>query len=172
MRALLSLVILLASLGAILLWRLGSPSHPLEARSRPPADPSTGVLVLGVEEPPSSPPPAPAPIVQSEEPSVHATPPPLRTPAPRKAEADAAANPGPPSRDESPVTPPMPKPLHYRVAAGDTLYGIVHRAYGRASESLIAAVAKANDLTDPGHLVVGQDLVLPELPGYPAPRRP
>jgi len=72
----------------------------------------------------------------------------------------------------TPPTPPVAQDFLYQVAPGDTLYRIVVRHYGTAPESLIDAVAKANGLTDPSRIAVGEDLKLPKVPGFAAPQRP
>lgn len=69
-------------------------------------------------------------------------------------------------------TPPVAQDFLYRVAPGDTLYRIVVRHYGTAPESLVDAVAKANDLSDPSRIAVGEDLKLPTVTGFAAPQRP
>jgi len=78
-----------------------------------------------------------------------------------------------------PVLPvdPSPKPpvslvLRHTVVEGDTLYSLVSRAYGMAPETLLHAVAEANDLRDPSALNLGQVLVLPVLEGFKAPQKP
>jgi len=72
----------------------------------------------------------------------------------------------------APVVSAVPAPLHYQVAKGDTFYGIVSRAYGKAPESLRDTVAAANRLDDPSQLKVGQELLLPIVDGYATPKRP
>jgi LysM domain-containing protein len=62
--------------------------------------------------------------------------------------------------------------LVYTVLANETMYGILLRAYGKASPDLIEAVAAANDLDDPSALKVGQPLRLPLVEGFPAPKNP
>jgi len=74
--------------------------------------------------------------------------------------------------DPTPPTSPVAKDFVYQVAPGDTLYRIVVRHYGTAPESLVDAVAKANGLSDPSRIAVGDDLKLPTVPGFAAPQRP
>jgi nucleoid-associated protein YgaU len=62
--------------------------------------------------------------------------------------------------------------LRYTVKEGDTLYGILSRAYGKANQALIDSVAVASDLDDPSRLSPGMVLVLPQVPGFDAPKRP
>lgn len=87
-----------------------------------------------------------------------------------------AENPAPgpgtePDLDPEP-SPPVAQDFLYRVAPGDTLYRIVVRHYGTAPESLVDAVAKANGISDPSRIAVGEDLKLPTVPGFAAPQRP
>jgi nucleoid-associated protein YgaU len=49
--------------------------------------------------------------------------------------------------------------MQYQVVAGDTLSGLAHRFYG--DERRWRAISAANDLTDPDHIVVGQELLIP-----------
>jgi nucleoid-associated protein YgaU len=77
--------------------------------------------------------------------------------------------------DTPPVTPTPPvvaAVLEYTVVSGDSLYGIVRRAYGSAPERLIDAVATANHMDDPSSLNLGQVLRLPIIEGFPAPQKP
>ena len=80
--------------------------------------------------------------------------------------------------EETPNQPMLPKPpvvatvLEYTVVPGDTLYGIVQRAYGTATEGLIDAVAAANGMVDPSTLDLGQVLRLPTIEGFSAPLKP
>lgn len=62
--------------------------------------------------------------------------------------------------------------LRYTVQSGDTLYGILMRAYGKADEALIDSIAVASDLDDPSQLSVGLTLILPKVPGYQDPKQP
>ncbi len=49
----------------------------------------------------------------------------------------------------------------YSVAAGDTLYSI-----SRSQGVDVGMLAAANNITDPGQLAVGQDLIIPSMPGH------
>jgi nucleoid-associated protein YgaU len=74
-----------------------------------------------------------------------------------------------------PATPPAEdeiEGIRYTVKEGDTLYGILSRAYGKANQALIDSVAVASDLDDPSRLSPGMVLVLPQVPGFDAPKRP
>ena len=42
-------------------------------------------------------------------------------------------------------------------------------AYGKATPELIETVASANDMNDPGALVLGQTLILPIVEGFETP---
>jgi LysM repeat protein len=61
------------------------------------------------------------------------------------------------------LPPPMEQPITYVVRAGDTLFGIAAE-YGVSVEDLM----RANDLTDPNFLTLGQTLTIP-VPGTPLP---
>jgi nucleoid-associated protein YgaU len=50
-------------------------------------------------------------------------------------------------------------PEKYQVKSGDTLWGLALRFYGDGRRHRVIAVA--NDLTDPDHIVVGQELEIP-----------
>lgn len=86
-------------------------------------------------------------------------------------------DPTPPQVDPEPVVIP-PKPpvvpaiLQYTVVSGDSLYGIVKRAYGTAPEDLVNTIATANGLADPSALGLGQVLRLPVIEGFTAPQKP
>lgn len=47
----------------------------------------------------------------------------------------------------------------YQVISGDTLWGLAERFYGDGRRHMVIAVA--NDLADPDHIVVGQELEIP-----------
>ncbi len=72
----------------------------------------------------------------------------------------------------SPTDAPAPNVVRHRVGEGETLYRIVLRAYGSAPQELIDRVARANGLDDPSRIAVGQELILPSIPGWPAPKHP
>jgi nucleoid-associated protein YgaU len=59
----------------------------------------------------------------------------------------------------------------YVVVAGDSLSEICSVAYGTARKDVVEAVARANGLTDPGAIRVGQHLVLPPLAELSSPPR-
>lgn len=59
------------------------------------------------------------------------------------------------------TVPIVEEPVTYAVRAGDTLFGIA-AAYGVSLEELM----RANDLTDPDFLTLGQKLIIP-IPGTP-----
>jgi LysM repeat protein len=59
------------------------------------------------------------------------------------------------------IVPAVEEPVTYAVKAGDTLFGIA-AAYGVSLEELM----RANDLTDPDFLTLGQTLIIP-IPGTP-----
>lgn len=93
-------------------------------------------------------------------------------------EENGPVTPEPPATEpstEEPAAPPAEEEipgLRYTVKEGDTLYGILTRAYGKANQALIDSVAVASDLDDPGRLSPGMTLVLPQVPGFDAPKRP
>jgi nucleoid-associated protein YgaU len=69
--------------------------------------------------------------------------------------------------------PPLPKVseskiVRYAVRSGDTLSRIVMRCYGTRSGTVIEAVFKANRgvLESPDELKVGDELILPPVPGF------
>lgn len=49
----------------------------------------------------------------------------------------------------------------YTVQSGDTMEGIVRKFYGNYSTEKVNAVMKANNMTDPNKLGIGQKLVIP-----------
>ena len=49
--------------------------------------------------------------------------------------------------------------MKYQVVSGDTLFKIAEQFYGNGS--MYTALAVINHLTDPDHLVVGQQLEMP-----------
>ncbi len=73
---------------------------------------------------------------------------------------------------ESGSDPAGAQAVRYQVQDNDTLYSILLRAYGKASEDLIDRVAMANGMDDPSNLGLGQELVLPVFPGYSPPKLP
>jgi LysM repeat protein len=95
-------------------------------------------------------------------PSVTAAPSPSPTPTSTPAPTQApTVTPFPtpttaPTPSAGPTPTPAPTPLVYRVRRGDTLTAIANR-YGVT----IAALRKANGITDPNVIVVGQKLVIP-----------
>jgi len=103
---------------------------------------------------------------------------------PETTPAKPATQPGqnPPNQPEAseqapiePTTPPAEdeiEGIRYTVKEGDTLYGILSRAYGKANQALIDSIAVASDLDDPSRLSPGMVLVLPQVPGFDAPKRP
>lgn len=148
----------------------GTPARPANRDTQPPAGEQEGSQP-GTEGSPSSP---------SGEGS---------TPPAGEASNDpgelASHQPSTPPAQEPPTTPPAPQEeppaeeedpgfagLRYTVQEGDTLYGILTRAYGKANQTLIDAVAVASELDDPGMLKPGMVLVLPEVTGFSAPKQP
>ena len=67
---------------------------------------------------------------------------------------------------------PDPPTMRYVVGHGDTLYGIATKAYGVKSVRVVTAIYHANTsvLKSPDALRIGQELVLPHIPGLEAPR--
>ncbi len=91
-------------------------------------------------------------------PEVSATAPPTLAPTPT---ATPAPTPTPiptaePSPTPSPTPTPVPTPIVHVVKRGETLSGIALR-YGVT----VAAISKANGITDPNVIIVGQQLVIP-----------
>lgn len=93
-----------------------------------------------------------------------------------KPQPEETAPPVQPQLPAKPVTPPPATEeiagLRYTVKDGDTLYGILSRAYGKANQALIDSIAVASDLDDPSRLSPGMVLVLPQVPGFDPPKRP
>lgn len=93
---------------------------------------------------------------------------PLR-PTPEAVEEVAANTPQPPAQppQPTPASPPAaPRQMH-RVAERDTLYSIATKYYGRPNEQNYKLILEANKLTlaSAQKLQVGQELVIPPLPG-------
>ena len=75
---------------------------------------------------------------------------------------DAAVVPAAETQQTQPLASPallVERPITYVVKAGDTLFGIA-AAYGVSLEDLM----RANDLTDPDHIIAGQRLIIPSGP--------
>ncbi|MBL7008776.1 MAG: LysM peptidoglycan-binding domain-containing protein [Planctomycetes bacterium] len=174
MRGVLLLISIVALMALVLVWKFQTGSG-VEA-APPPADPSTGRVVVGLAEAgPALPPPVVSePVVEPpyqppSDPGQGGD----RRPAGGLASADAAgADAGPAAPVAPPSVPAEPARVHYTVAEGDTLYSILRRTYGVAKPELIDAVAAANRLADAGALEIGQRLALPVVPGFPAPELP
>lgn len=137
------------------------------ASKRNSASPGNAENPAGKQEPKTTPTakPAEAPVKPATQPE----------PKPNQPEqSDPPAQP----KEEAPVQPTPPpvgneiEGLRYTVKEGDTLYGILSRAYGKANQALIDSIAVASDLDDPSRLSPGMVLVLPQLPGFDAPKRP
>lgn len=62
-----------------------------------------------------------------------------------------------------PATAPPAAARTYRVKSGDTLGGIAREMYGSAAKYPL--IAKANNITDPRRIWVGQVLTIPPVPG-------
>ncbi|HFB52569.1 MAG TPA: LysM peptidoglycan-binding domain-containing protein, partial [Anaerolineae bacterium] len=77
-----------------------------------------------------------------------------------------------PKEPEPPTeTPGIPKTTIYVVQSGDTLGAIAKKMYGTPTKYYI--IQKANNLTDPGKIWVGQKLVIPVLEeDQPTPTQP
>lgn len=74
-----------------------------------------------------------------------------------------------------PASTPIVQPVAGRthtVAAGDTLYKLARRYYGREGEYRRILNANKDKLRDPAKLVVGAQLRIPDLPAAPAPLGP
>lgn len=80
-----------------------------------------------------------------------ATPLPAGAAPPTETQEPSAANPTP-----TPPPEPTPTPVVYVVQPGDTLFGIA-LSFGLSVEDL----QEANDISDPGTLQVGQELIIP-----------
>ena len=151
MRTLLALSSLLLVLAAAVWVR----TFRTDGQERTEADPNTGVLFVGIPES------VDAPLEHSLAADVDS---PLPVPEEvttaqitqsiETLEADQA------TPTEAAFTP-EPQPIHYTVGEGESLWGIIHKHYGTAFESLIQMVAKANGLNDPSMLRPGMVLVLP-----------
>ena len=118
----------------------------------------------------------------TQEPKTPAASKPAETPPSKPASPASPASQTPPSQPApavqppvAPITPPAEDEvagIRYTVKEGDTLYGILTRAYGKANQALIDSIAVASDLDDPSRLSPGMVLVLPQVPGFDAPKRP
>lgn len=142
-----------------------------EVNQRTSASLENGGSPAGKQEPTTTPETKPA-AKPSESPAKPATQPESKPNKPVL--ADPPAQP----KEESPVQPTPPptgdeiEGIRYTVKEGDTLYGILSRAYGKANQALIDSIAVASDLDDPSRLSPGMVLVLPQVPGFDAPKRP
>lgn len=70
-------------------------------------------------------------------------------------------------RTQSAAPAPHPNPtgaVEYVAVEGDTLWDILDTRYGYVDADLVWAVAGYNDMADPGVLMVGDVVVLPDLP--------
>ncbi|MAW61650.1 MAG: hypothetical protein CMJ94_12585 [Planctomycetes bacterium] len=146
----------------------------------PPTQPASGNPGSGATENPGSLPAADTPETSGQDPA------PLggEQNQPRSGQDKEPSEPAPPpAQPSAPATQPESTPpappvdeeiagLRYTVKEGDTLYSILMRAYGKANDALIDAVAVASDLDDPGRLSPGMILVLPQVSGYAAPKQP
>ena len=150
MRLLFALGTVLALLVGITSWKVMEGSDAVEARS---VNTNTGVVLLGLKEQPNP----PKKLSPTPEKPNHAVGEVLLAPPPKKA-----------------ITPPTPpkRDVRYTIRDGDSLYKILRGAYGKANETLVEAVAKANRLEDPSNLNVGKVLLLPEVPGFQTPQQP
>lgn len=177
MRLLLILTALMLAIAGGVWWKTtrtpaGDPDGALKT------DPNLGIATFGVQEPAPAAPPAPVAAAAAGGDLALPGEAALRNPHERATTGDpkeppTAANEAPAVRPAAPAQPPAAAPagsVQHVVRSGETLYGIVKKAYGSASPELIADVAKANGLKDPGALKVGQKLTLPTLAGHPAPR--
>lgn len=184
MRFLLVLTVLMLTVAAGVWWKTARVSEP--APDALANDPNLGAATFGVL------PERPAPLPTKEP---RATPASLERETPEPAPAGAplgaasaadAVAPGsalkpagggdPPepqsAANEKPAPPAAAGAVTHAVRSGETFYRIVLRAYGTAPPELIDAVAKANGLRDPSQIREGQQLKLPSLAGWPAPKRP
>ena len=176
MRTLLALTALMLVLAAAVWWK----TRPAEADSDrvPPvtvADERMGVVTLGLKDGTAA--SAQDAAFASSEPTTGPQEGNLETAPPDQSEEESDPVPAveeEPAMETAPVaTPPVPAaPVTHVVVSGDTLYGLVRKAYGTAPEELIDLVADANGLDDPGALEVGQQLSFPEVLGFRAPTKP
>ncbi len=93
---------------------------------------------------------------------------------PEPAAGEAAAQAGHPESSAGKAATPAAAggAIRYTVRKGEGLWSILRQAYGRVTPELIAAVARHNSLEDPSRLRAGQELELPRIEGWPAPRDP
>ena len=152
MRLLFALGTVLALLVGITSWKVMEGSDAVEARS---VNTNTGVVLLGLKEQPNPPN------------KLSSTPTPEK---PNQAVVEDLPAP-PPKKAITPPTPPK-RDVRSTIRDGDSLYKILRGAYGKANETLVEAVAKANRLEDPSNLNVGKVLLLPEVPGFQTPQQP
>lgn len=67
-----------------------------------------------------------------------------------------------------PAAPPDAAPRRvYTAVAGDTLWDITQRHYGHADNDLVGLVSDASGIENPSLILVGQQIVLPELTAQP-----
>ena len=168
----------LATLGSVLVlivlaiaWRI---SNTVDAGQKP--DPNSGIVTLGIE--PDLPRNEGS---QNNETTANPSASGNSTPPIDSAESDGAQNQDSPNSGAEPapddlprstdpvLQPETPKEIRYTVLEGDTLYQILMDAYGKATPELIETVASANDMHDPGALVLGQTLILPIVEGFETP---
>jgi nucleoid-associated protein YgaU len=171
MRLLLILTALMLAIAAGVWWKTtradaGDPEGALQT------DPNWGVATFGAapETPPAQPAVAAQPAAAKENLAVPAEAV-LRNPHEKATQGDPKEPPLA-ANEIKPAAPALAAAtdLRYTVKSGETLYRIVMRAYGTAPAELIAEVAKANGLKDPGALKAGQKLKLPSIAGWPAPK--
>ncbi len=133
----------LLAFGVLIATRLG-PATPAVSVSTPTPAPSSGAsgtLAAVVPTPTHAPTPRPSPAPSP-------TPKPTPTPSPT------------PTATPAPTARPTPRPTatvrRYTVRPGDTLYSIAARFH-----TTVGAIERANAITNPGLLRVGQVLIIP-----------
>jgi outer membrane biosynthesis protein TonB len=138
------------------------------AAKRTPASTENGGSAAGAQATKTT--PASKPAETPAAPPATAPKKPQPQPEPSKPLAQPQAE--PPAQPATPTAEDQIEGLRYTVKEGDTLYGILSRAYGKANQALIDSVAVASELDDPSRLSPGMVLVLPQVPGFNAPKRP
>lgn len=74
---------------------------------------------------------------------------------------------------EKPATeafPPAQEPQYYEVQSGDSLGSIAIQFYDSSSPKVIARIVKANALSSPDDIRIGQQLIIPPEPNEPSPQ--
>lgn len=66
-----------------------------------------------------------------------------------------------PTQEAPPPPPPAPEPVIHIVQSGEVLSRIANLHFGSSTQHYVNLIAAANNLTDPGNIRIGQELVIP-----------